>query len=350
MPSLDYHDQSTHHGGRLSGRVLIGKRLSHGVVLSDPGVSRLHAWVDPEPAGGWAVTDAGSKTGTFVNDRPTYRHVLVDGDVIRVGSTRITYRAADDLFGGTDGVAFSPPPGQPVRTSGLLFVCGHCRAPIWVGNDLAGKRGRCRHCKQQVVAPAVTEVVDRTPAPATALPGRLRQCGVCHAAIAEGEPATICPECDITYHAECWTENYGCSTYGCAQVDALNPNAPPRPPTPAIAPPHAPSEAAPAEAAPGEPDVGPDPYDDEQLPDESTAGNQMEWVALLGAVLSLALGALLFGVPALAMAVVASAMIVRRTPRTRVWLLVIALIIAVVGVVGGLILSDFVWFHGHHLP
>jgi hypothetical protein len=76
----------------------------------------------------------------------------------------------------------------------------------------------------------------------------------------------------------------------------------------------------------------------------------MEWVALLGAVLSLALGALLFGVPALAMAVAASAMIVRRTPRTRVWLLVIALIIAVVGVVGGLILSDFVWFHGHHLP
>lgn len=31
-----------------------------------------------------------------------------------------------------------------------------------------------------------------------------------------------CPECGVTFHADCWTENRGCSSYGCSQVGVLD--------------------------------------------------------------------------------------------------------------------------------
>ncbi|WP_345637941.1 FHA domain-containing protein [Rugosimonospora acidiphila] len=54
-----------------------GKSRSHrpeidlGGSPSDPGVSRLHALLLALPAGGWALMDPGSATGTTVNDAPT---------------------------------------------------------------------------------------------------------------------------------------------------------------------------------------------------------------------------------------------------------------------------------------
>jgi uncharacterized CHY-type Zn-finger protein len=55
-------------------------------------------------------------------------------------------------------------------------------------------------------------------------------CGICQTAIAPGETVGRCPECKAPYHAECWTENSGCATYGCAlmpeTVAAEGPRAP----------------------------------------------------------------------------------------------------------------------------
>lgn len=43
-------------------------------------------------------------------------------------------------------------------------------------------------------------------------------CPVCCTAIAPGDAVTICPDCKTPHHAECWSENHGCSTYGCASA------------------------------------------------------------------------------------------------------------------------------------
>ena len=64
---------------------------------TDPGVSHLHAVLQAEPDGSWAVLDPGSANGTMVNGREIAagkRVPLRDGDRIYVGAwTVLTVRA-----------------------------------------------------------------------------------------------------------------------------------------------------------------------------------------------------------------------------------------------------------------
>ena len=55
------------------------------VVLSDPGISREHALVEPLPNGGFQVTDLRSRAGSLVNGRRFERHALVLGDQLQMG-------------------------------------------------------------------------------------------------------------------------------------------------------------------------------------------------------------------------------------------------------------------------
>ena len=77
-------------------RVTIGKDPSNDVVLTtDATVSRLHAVIERFPSG-WCLRDLGSRNGTFVNgERILSERVLHAGDEIRVGGTRLVYRAED---------------------------------------------------------------------------------------------------------------------------------------------------------------------------------------------------------------------------------------------------------------
>jgi DNA-binding CsgD family transcriptional regulator len=75
-------------------RVTIGRAATNEVDLtSDSKASRLHAALERLPAG-WCIRDLSSRNGTFVNgvrvdrDRP-----LHPGDEIRVGNTRLVFRA-----------------------------------------------------------------------------------------------------------------------------------------------------------------------------------------------------------------------------------------------------------------
>ena len=58
-------------------------------------------------------------------------------------------------------------------------------------------------------------------APEIARPAKETACGVCHSPITIFDDVTQCPSCGLMFHTECWTENRGCSSYGCAQVGAL---------------------------------------------------------------------------------------------------------------------------------
>lgn len=43
-------------------------------------------------------------------------------------------------------------------------------------------------------------------------------CPICCCEIAPGDDVVICPDCRTPHHRDCWEENHGCSTYGCASA------------------------------------------------------------------------------------------------------------------------------------
>jgi DNA-binding CsgD family transcriptional regulator len=77
-------------GSRLS----IGRADTNDIAIPrDDRASRLHALVECLPAG-WSVRDLGSTNGTFVNgERIVGERALRAGDEIRVGETRLVFRA-----------------------------------------------------------------------------------------------------------------------------------------------------------------------------------------------------------------------------------------------------------------
>jgi pSer/pThr/pTyr-binding forkhead associated (FHA) protein len=74
------------------GSNLIGREPPAGIVIAHPSVSREHARI--EVAGDRAVLeDLGSKNGTWRGEaRVADPTPLVDGDELRVGAARLTYR------------------------------------------------------------------------------------------------------------------------------------------------------------------------------------------------------------------------------------------------------------------
>ena len=46
-------------------------------------------------------------------------------------------------------------------------------------------------------------------------------CPICCSEFSVGDSLVICPDCKTIYHSECWDENHGCSTYGCASTKHL---------------------------------------------------------------------------------------------------------------------------------
>jgi pSer/pThr/pTyr-binding forkhead associated (FHA) protein len=73
----------------------IGRHPFNEISLADPGLSRYHCWVVLRN-GVHTVEDLASANGTFVNGvRLQGRHLLKRGDVIRVGSTELTYSDED---------------------------------------------------------------------------------------------------------------------------------------------------------------------------------------------------------------------------------------------------------------
>lgn len=79
----------------------------------------------------------------------------------------------------------------------------------------------CPKCKTLLEAvPAVTGTVE-CPSCGEALDlSSIREatCPVCCTPFAEDDSIKLCPDCKTPHHAECWEENRGCSTYGCASA------------------------------------------------------------------------------------------------------------------------------------
>jgi DNA-binding winged helix-turn-helix (wHTH) protein len=85
-------------GGRATlgeGEHVVGRDAYADIFLDSAGVSRRHARI-VVAAGRATIEDLGSKNGTFVADRRIDRpHPLGDGDVIGIGSVKLTMRIVD---------------------------------------------------------------------------------------------------------------------------------------------------------------------------------------------------------------------------------------------------------------
>ncbi len=85
------------------GSYTIGRRSSNDLKIVDAGISRHQCRLDCDGEFFWLV-DVDSLNGTFVNGRRITKCMLYDGDVIRVGHTRIVFCAPQEDQG-EDAVA-----------------------------------------------------------------------------------------------------------------------------------------------------------------------------------------------------------------------------------------------------
>lgn len=85
----------------LYNELAIGRSPGCGLILDDPGVSRLHARIS-----GGSLVDEESANGTRVSGTPISRHELQDGDVIQAGSYELVFHRAEGAL--PDGLAAAP--------------------------------------------------------------------------------------------------------------------------------------------------------------------------------------------------------------------------------------------------
>jgi uncharacterized protein YegL len=77
----------------LAGRapLSIGRAKANEVVVNDLSVSSEHCRIRPED-GRFVLHDLKSTNGTFVNERRVTRHILSEGDILKIGETALMFR------------------------------------------------------------------------------------------------------------------------------------------------------------------------------------------------------------------------------------------------------------------
>lgn len=317
QPVLVWIDAGNARQTPLSRKLTVGRAKDCDVTLDHPTVSRHHATLEIDAAGQPWVTDMGSANGTRVAGR------RITGRYKLPPSTRLRFGQLTTWFYLDPAEANTPTP-RPTGEEGIVFRCSHCQSRLWAGRSLVGKSVPCRKCKLENIVPEASDVdlAGETVAGLDFLDDESDEepvaprCGICRWPL--GGRVTVCPSCSAAFHEECWTNNRGCATYGCSQVNVLEPD-----PGPAI-----PSAERPLSPVSISESVGPEP------------GKAWIWlaVALLGAVL----GLVSFGATSLAGAL-ACAMRIRRGGLDRPGLLGFGMAVCVVGFLAGLVVSARLW-------
>ena len=70
----------------------IGRSRECDIFLEDLAVSRLHATLRLLSDGSYEIEDRRSATGTFVNGLRITRYRLIEGDIVQIGSSQLTFR------------------------------------------------------------------------------------------------------------------------------------------------------------------------------------------------------------------------------------------------------------------
>jgi len=89
------------------GPFLVGRSHATATRLSDGRVSRTHCRIDVE-GNRFRLSDAGSKSGTFVNGKRISKRDLQPGDVIRIGGSELRFETGDEKPAAPSTAAASP--------------------------------------------------------------------------------------------------------------------------------------------------------------------------------------------------------------------------------------------------
>lgn len=82
----------------------------------------------------------------------------------------------------------------------MTIVCPTCKTVLDAGVIEAS--GFCSSCGEQLNVATLCAAT----------------CPICGCGFEECDEIRVCPDCKTPHHDECWTENHGCSTYGCAST------------------------------------------------------------------------------------------------------------------------------------
>jgi hypothetical protein len=131
-----------------------------------------------------------------------------------------------------------------------------------------------------------------------------------------------CPDCAMTFHAECWQENLGCSSYGCPQVNCLQTRPQTKP-------------------------IGGLLSEHEVMEDKPAT--RWELILLSASILGSAFGSVLFGsLPVIVLVICLFVLIGKKANRPG--LVIGAILICALGIAGGLAVSDLLYFNARHVP
>lgn len=87
-------------GASFPDRITIGRTNNNDIAIADHSISRLHAYIKPNPTG-WVVADAGSKNGSWLRGQQMEarrEQAITSRTVMRLGDVDLTFYVAADLF------------------------------------------------------------------------------------------------------------------------------------------------------------------------------------------------------------------------------------------------------------
>ncbi len=125
------------------------------------------------------------------------------------------------------------------REAGVRFRCD-CGVGLLIAAQYIGQLKHCPKCQTEFTVPSAESSNAKTPSsrrvPQISLSrthaadsvvesciANEATCAVCQCSLLPVDDRILCPECGLPHHTDCWNENFGCSAYGCSQVNALKP-------------------------------------------------------------------------------------------------------------------------------